>query len=66
MNSLFLKHFLIYSLVIVVSFVILGGAYVAQVNRYAVEDKENTLEQTASRAGRHLCRNGAARRAHGR
>ncbi len=50
MNSLFLKYFLIYSLVIVFSFVILGGAYVAQVNRYAVEDKENTLEQTASRA----------------
>ncbi len=50
MNSLFLKYFLIYSLVIVFSFVVLGGAYVAQVNRYAVEDKENTLEQTASRA----------------
>ncbi len=50
MNSLFLKYFLIYSMVIVFSFVILGGAYVAQVNRYAVENKEETLEQTASRA----------------
>ena len=50
MKSLFLKNFLIYSLVIVFSFIILGGAYVFQVNQYALEDKENTLQVTASRA----------------
>ena len=50
MNSLFLKNFLVYSLVIVLSFVVLGGAYVTQVNQYAIADKESTIAQTASRA----------------
>ena len=50
MNSLFLKNFILYSLVIVLSFTILGGAYTVQINRYAIDEKQTSLEQTASRA----------------
>lgn len=50
MKSIFLKNFIIYSLVVMLSFTALGGAFVYQVNKYANEEKESTLNNTAKSA----------------
>lgn len=50
MKSIFLKNFIIYSLVVMLSFTALGGAFVYQINRYASEEREVSLDATVTRA----------------
>lgn len=50
MKSLFARNFLIYALVIVLGFAILGSAFIYQVNRFALEEKQQQLSEAAERA----------------
>lgn len=50
MKSIFLKNFIIYSLVVMLSFTALGGAFVYQVNKYANDEKETSINKTATSA----------------
>lgn len=50
MNSLFIRNFVIYALVICLGFGILGSAFVYQVNRFALEEKQAQLTDAADRA----------------
>ena len=44
MKSLFARNFLIYALVIVLGFTVLGSAFIYQVNRFSMEEKQQQLE----------------------
>ena len=50
MKSLFWKNLVIYSLVIVISFSVLGGAFLIQTSRFSLKEKENSVERTTDRA----------------
>ncbi|NCB04248.1 MAG: HAMP domain-containing histidine kinase [Clostridia bacterium] len=50
MKSLFVKNFVLYALVIIVSFGVLGGAYLFQINRYAMAEKRTGIVMAAERA----------------
>ncbi|WP_458863606.1 sensor histidine kinase [Acidaminobacterium chupaoyuni] len=50
MKSIFLKNFIIYSLVVMLSFTALGGAFVYQINQFAADEKETQLNTTAQYA----------------
>ncbi len=50
MKSLFARNFLIYALVIVLGFTVLGSAFIYQVNRFSMEEKQQQLSETADRA----------------
>ncbi len=50
MKSLFARNFLIYALVIVLGFTVLGSAFIYQVNRFSMEEKQQQLSDTADRA----------------
>lgn len=50
MKSIFLKNFIIYSLVVMLSFTALGAAFIYQINRYAAEERESSLTNTVNRA----------------
>ncbi len=50
MKSLFARNFLIYALVIVLGFTVLGSAFIYQVNRFSMEEKQQQLSDTAVRA----------------
>ena len=50
MKSLFARNFLIYSLVIVLGFTVLGSAFIYQVNRFALEEKQQQLSDASNRA----------------
>lgn len=50
MKSLFARNFLIYALVIVLGFAVLGSAFVYRVNRFAVEEKQQQVTDAAMRA----------------
>ena len=50
MKSLFARNFLIYAMVIVLGFAILGSAFIYQVNRFALEEKQQQLSDAAERA----------------
>ncbi len=50
MKSLFARNFLIYALVIVLGFTVLGSAFIYQVNRFSLEEKQQQLNDTAVRA----------------
>ena len=50
MNSLFIRNFVIYALVICLGFGILGSAFVYRVNRFALEEKQAQLTDAADRA----------------
>lgn len=50
MKSLFARNFAIYALVIVLGFVILGSAFISQVNRFALQEKQQQLADASERA----------------
>ena len=50
LKSLFLKNFIIYSLVVMLSFTALGGAFIYQISRYAAEERDSALNSAARRA----------------
>ena len=50
MKSLFARNFLIYAMVIVLGFSILGGLFMSQVNRFALEEKQNQVNDALDRA----------------
>lgn len=50
MKSLFARNFLIYALVIVLGFTVLGSAFIYQVNRFSLEEKQQQLSDASSRA----------------
>ena len=50
LKSIFLKNFVIYSLVVMLSFTALGGAFIYQINRYSAEERQSILNSTARRA----------------
>lgn len=50
MKSLFARNFAIYALVIVLGFVILGSAFISQVNRFALQEKQQQLADASDRA----------------
>ena len=52
MKSLFARNFLIYALVIVLGFTVLGSAFIYQVNRFSMEEKQQQLEDASDRAVR--------------
>ena len=49
-RSIFLKNFIIYSLVVMLSFTALGGAFIYQISRYAARERESALDAAVSRA----------------
>ena len=49
-RSIFLKNFIIYSLVVMLSFTALGGAFIYQVSRYAARERESALAAAVNRA----------------
>ena len=49
-TSLLARNFVIYALVIVLGFTVLGSAFIYQVNRFALEEKQTQLTDTATRA----------------
>lgn len=50
MKSLFARNFLIYALVIVLGFTVLGSAFIYQVNRFSMEEKQQQLSDASHRA----------------
>ena len=50
MKSLFARNFLIYALVIVLGFTVLGSSFIYQVNRFSREDNQAQLEEAAEQA----------------
>lgn len=46
MKSLFARNFLIYALVIVLGFTVLGSSFIYQVNRFSMEEKQQQLSDT--------------------
>ncbi len=50
MKSLFARNFLIYALVIVLGFTVLGSAFIYQVNRFSMEEKQQQLSDASDRA----------------
>ncbi len=50
LKSIFLKNFIIYSLVVMLSFTALGGAFIYQISRYAAEERDSALNSAARRA----------------
>ncbi len=50
MKSLFARNFLIYALVIVLGFTVLGSAFIYQVERFSLEEKQQQLSDTSDRA----------------
>lgn len=50
MKSLFVKTFALYALVAIFGFGVLGGAYLFQINRYAMQEKRSGIVMTAERA----------------
>ena len=48
-RSIFLKNFIIYSLVVMLSFTALGGAFIYQVSRYAARERESALAAAVNR-----------------
>ncbi len=50
MSSLFLRNFIIYAIVILVSFSALGSAFTHQINRFALQEKMNMLSETLEKA----------------
>jgi len=50
MKSLFWKNFVIYALVIVISFSVLSGAFIIQTSRFSLKEKESSVERTVDRA----------------
>lgn len=49
-TSLLARNFVIYALVIVLGFTVLGSSFIYQVNRFSLEEKQNQLADTANRA----------------
>jgi len=49
-KSLFTKHFLANAAIIVISFIVLGCTFLYQVNRFAVAEKQDALDNTLSKA----------------
>lgn len=50
MKSLFAKNFFVYSMVIVVSFCVLGSVFIYQVNRFSVEERQQQIQETTQRS----------------
>lgn len=50
MKSLFARNFLIYALVIVLGFTVLGSSFVYQVSRFSMEESQTQLAETAEQA----------------
>ena len=50
MKSLFARNFLIYALVIVLGFTILGSSFIYQVNRFSSEETQLQLNETSEQA----------------
>ena len=50
MKGLFFRNFIIYAIVICVSFAALGSTFVYQINGFALQEKMNMLSDTTSRA----------------
>ena len=50
MKGLFFRNFIIYAIVICVSFAALGSAFVYQINSFALQEKMNMLSDTTNRA----------------
>ena len=50
MKSLFARNFLIYALVIVLGFTVLGSAFIYQVNRFSLQEKQQQLSDTSNQA----------------
>ena len=50
MKSLFARNFLIYALVIVLGFTILGSSFIYQVNRFSAEEAQSQLNEACDRA----------------
>lgn len=50
MNGMFFRNFVIYALVILVSFGALGSTFAYQINQFALQEKMNKLNDTAERA----------------
>ena len=50
MKSLFAKHFAINAMIMVFSFVVLGGLFLLQVNRFAAEEKQDILDSALDKA----------------
>lgn len=49
MKSLFKKYMLTYGLVVILSFAVLGGAFLYQVNYFSVKEKRDLIDVTAQR-----------------
>lgn len=47
MKSLFAKNFFLYTMVIVLSFSVLGSTFIYQVNRFSVEERQQQIQETA-------------------
>ncbi len=50
MRGLFFRNFVIYAVVILLSFTALGSAFTYQINRFALQEKMNMLSDTVERA----------------
>ena len=50
MKGLFFRNFIIYAIVICVSFAALGSTFTYQINGFALQEKMNMLSDTTSRA----------------
>ena len=50
MKSLFARNFLIYALVIVLGFTVLGSSFIYQVNRFSLEETQTQLAEAAEQA----------------
>ena len=50
MRGLFFRNFIIYALVICVSFSALGGIFSYRINSFALQEKMNTLSDTTEKA----------------
>ena len=48
MRNIFVKNYMAFALLILVSFTFAGGVFMAQVSRYSVQEKQEQLETTVS------------------
>ena len=50
MRNLFVKNYVAYACLILISFCLVGVAFAVQINQYSLEEKQELLESTATRA----------------
>ena len=58
MRNLFVKNYVAFALLILVSFTFAGGVFMAQVSRYSVKEKQEQLEAEKSIFGHAAHRSG--------